>query len=158
LLQGQNLFFYGIFGDEFVNEHVFGLANAVCTVNGLLLNCRVPPWVEDKYIIGLGEVKPTPPAFIEIRNTRFFILLEAASPRRRGFGCCHPGIRIGNALLIKMLAVDLQLLYKLREDQHLVPAIKHIGLACEPRFQTYPSRPHNPGLSCRGDWQSGAVW
>jgi hypothetical protein len=74
LLQGKYLFFNGIFGDEFVDEHVFGLPDAVRTVNGLLLYSRVPPWVKDENIIGFGKFKPTPPAFIDIRKTRVFHL------------------------------------------------------------------------------------
>jgi hypothetical protein len=56
LLQGQYLFFNRIFSDEFIDEHIFGLAYAVRTVNSLLLNRRVPPWVKYKYIIGFGKV------------------------------------------------------------------------------------------------------
>ena len=37
---------------------MFGLADAVATVDGLVFYCRVPPRIDDKHVIGFGEVQP----------------------------------------------------------------------------------------------------
>ena len=57
ILQGQDLFFNGIAGDQFVAGDHFGLPNAVGAAGGLVFHGRIPPRIEMDDRVGAGEVQ-----------------------------------------------------------------------------------------------------
>src|SRR5438874_7466492 len=56
-LELQDFIFNGVLTNHTVSEDVLGLSNAVCAVNSLLLYCRIPPWINDVYIICGSKVQ-----------------------------------------------------------------------------------------------------
>ena len=57
LLELQDFFLDGAFGDEAVGEDVADLADAVGAVDGLGFDGGVPPGVEEEDVVGAGEVE-----------------------------------------------------------------------------------------------------
>ena len=57
LLQLQHLFLDGVAGDQAVGEDRLRLADAVRAVDGLRLDGRVPPRIEQEDILGGGEIQ-----------------------------------------------------------------------------------------------------
>ena len=62
-LQFKNFFFYCSFGDEFV--HIYGvfLPDAVGAVDRLIFHARIPPRIEDDYIIRRRKCQSCPASF-----------------------------------------------------------------------------------------------
>src|SRR5690606_29551779 len=56
-LQPNDLFFDAVAAHHFISEDIPGLANAMASVNGLLLHSGVPPGIEQKNIPGRGKVE-----------------------------------------------------------------------------------------------------
>ena len=63
VLQFDDLFFNGIFADEFVDGDWPSLTDAVCTVGGLLFGGDVPPRSEVDDDVRADEVEPCPACF-----------------------------------------------------------------------------------------------
>ncbi len=56
-LQFEDFFLHSVAGNEAVGEDIAGLADAVSTVDRLGLHGRIPPGVEQKHILGGGEIE-----------------------------------------------------------------------------------------------------
>ena len=59
-LERHHLLLDGVLGDQPVDHHLLGLADAVHPVDGLRLGGRVPPRVEQDAVVGLGQVQAEP--------------------------------------------------------------------------------------------------
>ena len=57
VLNGHHLLLNGVLRDELVDKRLLGLANPVDAVKALLFNGRVPGWVEQKQVVGGGQVE-----------------------------------------------------------------------------------------------------
>jgi len=55
-VQSQNLFFDGVCCYEMINCDLLFLTDSVRAVGGLLLNGRIPPWVEVYHVVCFCEV------------------------------------------------------------------------------------------------------
>ena len=71
-LQGQDALFDGALGDEFVDEHLVRLADAVGAVGGLVFYRRVPPRVVVDDSVGLRQVQTDPTGFEADQEQRYF--------------------------------------------------------------------------------------
>jgi hypothetical protein len=63
LLQFKNFFLHGVARDEAIGKNLANLADAMGAIDGLRLDGRIPPWIEDENVIGGDK--------IQAQSTRF---------------------------------------------------------------------------------------
>ena len=56
-LQGTDFFLHRSSGEQTIRDHLIALADAVRAVDGLRLDCRIPPWVVEHDITRGGEIE-----------------------------------------------------------------------------------------------------
>ena len=113
--------------DQAVGEDVLGLADPVRAVDGLGLDGRVPPGVEQVDVFGRGQVQAQAAGLEADQEDRAVgIGLE---PLDLGGAVAGPAVEVfvGDLLLLEPLADDRQEAGELREDQDLVPLLDDLG-------------------------------
>ena len=94
LLQLEDLLLDRVARDQPVGEHLPGLADAVRAVDGLGLDGRVPPRVEEEDVVGRGQVEAEPAGLEADQEERAVgVGLEALDARLRGRGSGRRGTR-----------------------------------------------------------------
>ena len=128
MVQGDDLFFDGVGGNQPVNRHRALLANPVNPVAGLVFHCRVPPGVQVNHIISLGQVQPGTPGFQANQEYLAFAALECLNPCLTGFGW-RGTVQIleRHALLGQPLPGQGQVVNKLAEHQRLVAVVQQLA-------------------------------
>src|ERR1700691_5232515 len=58
ILQLEDLLLDGVTGDQPIREDRMLLTNAVSAIHRLCFHGRVPPGIEDEYILGAGKIQP----------------------------------------------------------------------------------------------------
>src|SRR2546423_15499184 len=57
VLEEEDLFFDRVARDKAIREDAAGLTDAVGAIDGLRFGGGVPPWIEQEYILGGGEIE-----------------------------------------------------------------------------------------------------
>src|SRR5262249_5918091 len=111
---------------EAISENPPGLADAVCPVDSLHLDGGVPPRVEQKDVIGGGQIEPEASGLqADQKNAACRIGLKTVDPFFSIAGLAVE-IFVGEVALIEIAADDGQVARELRKDQRLVPLFQQI--------------------------------
>ena len=106
---------------------MLGLADAVRAVDGLGLDGRVPPRVEQVDVLGGGQVQAQAAGLEADQEDRAVgVVLEPLDPLGAVAGAAVE-VFVGELLLVEPLADDRQEAGELREDQDLVPLLDDLG-------------------------------
>ncbi len=106
---------------------MLGLADAVRAVDGLGLDGRVPPGIEQVNIFGSGQVKSQAAGLEADQEDR--AVGVGLEPLDLGGAVAGPAVEIfiGDLFLVEPLADDRQEAGELGEDQDLVPFLDDFG-------------------------------
>jgi len=115
-LQGEDFLLSRAFGDQFVDEYRFVLADAVGAVGGLCLDRRVPPWVIVDNGIGLDEVEADA-AGLEGDEEEVGLTAAEALDRVFAFACLSGQLGVGDAGSLYLLLDQAEHGGELGEDQ-----------------------------------------
>lgn len=79
LLQLLNFLLYRVPTDEANRNHLFVLPNAVAAVDGLVFDCRVPPWIDQEHIVGFGKIEAGATCFqADQKHPCMYVVLKLA--------------------------------------------------------------------------------
>ena len=158
MLELQDFFLDGAFGDQAVGEDVAGLADAVGAVDGLGFDGGVPPGVEQEDVVGAGEVEAEAAGLeADQEEPGVGIVLELLDGRFAVAGfAVEIGVADGVPAVVEAFADDGQEAGELGEDQGLVAFVEDFvelrRRGCRVWRRASPTRV----LSMRPGWQ--AAW
>ena len=124
-LEELDLFFDRAGGEEAIDVDGFGLADAVGAVDGLVFDARVPPWVEDYYGIGGGEIEAgAAGAHADEEYLDLWVGVKFINQALAVFGFSRK-INMRDLFIIKRCRNNIQHLRELAEDKNFAAVFNH---------------------------------
>ena len=120
MLKHTNLLLHGLSSEQSVGDHLVFLTNTVSSVDGLVLNRRVPPWIVENHIGGGSQIKTGSTCFEGEHEYRcIFGGLKAFDDPLAVLRLAGEVVE-WTALHFKTRLDDIKHRDELREDEHLV--------------------------------------